>query len=158
MKQVFVLCCFTLPFNLTNKDQNSIKSIMASIFTRIINGELPCYKIAEDAHHFAFLDINPMSKGHTLVVPKEEIDYLFDLENERLKSLMCFAKEIAHGIDRSLGTVRTGVIVEGLEVPHAHVHLIPIYAGKKSFNFSNRPKFSKEEMEAIAASIRGGLS
>lgn len=130
---------------------------MATIFTRIIKGELPCYKIAEDENHFAFLDINPMSKGHTLVVPKEETDYLFDLEDERLQHLMTFAKKIAHGIDRALGTVRTGVIVEGLEVPHAHVHLIPIYAGKKSFNFSNRPNFSKEEMEVIASSIREGI-
>lgn len=100
---------------------------MATIFTKIINGEIPCHKIAEDEHHIAFLDINPVSEGHTLVVPKDEIDYLFDLPDKRLTSLILFAKKIAHVLDRATGCMRTGIIVEGLEVPHAHIHLIPIY-------------------------------
>lgn len=131
---------------------------MATVFTKIINGEIPSYKIAEDEHHFAFLDINPVSRGHLLVVPKEETDYLFDLSDERLQSLITFAKPIAHAIDKALGTVRTAVIVEGLEVPHAHFHLIPMYKKDQVVALGmNKVELSKEEMEATAEQIRKAL-
>ena len=99
---------------------------MATIFTRIINGEIPCYKIAEDDRFFAFLDINPLAKGHTLIVPKKEVDYIFDLDDTLLAGLNVFAKKIARAIDKSVECKRVGIAVIGLEVPHAHVHLIPI--------------------------------
>lgn len=99
---------------------------MASIFTKIINGEIPCYKVAESADFFAFLDIRPQSKGHTLVVPKQEIDYFFDLEDDLYTEMMRFAKRIAKAIDKVVPCQRVGVVVFGLEVPHAHLHLIPI--------------------------------
>jgi len=130
---------------------------MASIFTKIIQGEIPCYKIAEDEHHFAFLDINPASKGHTLVIPKEETDYLFDLNDERLQSLIAFAKPIAHALDKAMGCIRTGLVVEGMEVPHAHIHLIPIYNPKQAFSLGKKVNLTKEEMEAITADIRKAL-
>ena len=126
---------------------------MASIFTKIINGEIPCYKIAEDEHYFAFLDINPISEGHTLVVPKKEVDYLFDLEDEVLAGLSSFAKKIAHAIDHALGTIRTGVIVEGLEVPHAHIHLIPIYYHGQPVSLGRKTEVSKERMTELAQLI-----
>jgi histidine triad (HIT) family protein len=131
---------------------------MASIFTKIINGEIPCYKIAEDDNYFAFLDIFPLAKGHTLVVPKKEIDYIFDLEDETLTGLMVFAKKVALAIDKAVPSSRVGVAVVGLEVPHAHVHLVPLHS-VDDIDFS-RPKLKleKEEMEAIAASIRQHLS
>ena len=97
---------------------------MATIFTRIINGEIPCYKIAENERYFAFLDINPMTKGHTLVVPKVETDYIFDLDNETYLGLMAFAKEVAQAIESSVPCKRIGVAVMGMEVPHAHIHQI----------------------------------
>ncbi|MGM0744322.1 MAG: HIT family protein, partial [Bacteroidota bacterium] len=100
---------------------------MATIFTKIINGEIPCHKIAENDSHIAFLDINPIAEGHTLVVPKKEIDYIFDLSDDLLGDSMIFAKKVAKGIDKALNPIRTGIIVEGLEVPHAHIHLVPIY-------------------------------
>lgn len=131
---------------------------MATIFSRIIKGEIPCWKIAEDGHHFAFLDINPASKGHTLVVPKEEIDYFFDLNDDRLASLMLFAKEIAGAIDRSMGCIRTGVVVQGLEVPHAHVHLIPIYRPEQDFSLGKKVNLTNEEMEETAKKIREALA
>lgn len=130
---------------------------MASIFSRIIQGEIPCYKIAEDEHFFAFLDINPLSKGHTLVVPKQEVDYLFDLDQETYAGLMLFAQKLAKAIDRSVPCLRVGVAVIGLEVPHAHVHLIPLQSD--SINFSDpKLKLDKEEFERIAAAIRSNLS
>jgi len=118
---------------------------MPTIFTRIINGEIPCYKIAENETCFAFLDINPVSKGHTLVVPKVETDYLFNLKDEELSELIAFAKPIAKAIDKAFGTIRTGVIVEGMLVPHAHIHLIPIYSDSQKFSLG-QPKidFTKE--------------
>lgn len=132
---------------------------MPTIFTRIINGELPCYKIAENDTYFAFLDINPSSRGHTLVVPKEETDYIFDLDEERLQGLMRFAKPIARALDAQLSPkpMRTGIIVEGLEVPHAHLHLIPIYEPKQVFSLSESVDIGKDEMENIARQIRAGL-
>jgi len=132
---------------------------MPTIFTRIINGEIPCYKIAENESCFAFLDINPVSKGHTLVVPKIETDYLFDLKDEELAELLAFAKPIAKAIDQAFGTLRTGVIVEGMLVPHAHIHLVPIYTETQKFTLG-QPKidFTIEEMSKIASKIRNELS
>ena len=99
---------------------------MATIFSRIVKGEIPCYKIAEDEHFFAFLDINPVMKGHTLVIPKHENDYLFALDDEELAAMMVFAKKVAKAIEKAVPCKRIGVAVIGLEVPHAHIHLIPI--------------------------------
>ena len=99
---------------------------MATIFSRIIKGEIPCYKIAEDDRFFAFMDINPVSKGHTLVVPKKEADYIFSLGDEELGEMMVFAKKVAAAIEKAMPCKRIGVAVIGLEVPHAHIHLIPI--------------------------------
>ena len=99
---------------------------MASIFSRIINGEIPCYKIAENDKFFAFLDINPLMKGHTLVIPKKEVDYIFDIEDNDLGEMMIFAKQIANRIKDVIPCVKVGVAVIGLEVPHAHIHLVPM--------------------------------
>ena len=99
---------------------------MATIFSRIIHGEIPCYKIAENDKFFAFLDINPVSKGHTLVVPKKEVDYIFTLDDEELGEMMVFAKKVSAAIEKAMPCKRIGVAVIGLEVPHAHIHLIPI--------------------------------
>jgi len=130
---------------------------MPSIFSRIVKGEIPCYKIAEDADYFAFLDINPLAKGHTLVIPKKEIDYLFDVEDDLLGNMMIFAKKIARAIDKSIPCKRVGVVVIGLEVPHAHIHLIPINK-ISDVNFSNpKLKLSKEEFETIAEQIKKAL-
>ena len=130
---------------------------MASIFTRIIQGEIPCYKIAEDEQYFAFLDINPLNEGHTLVVPKQEIDYLFDLDEQILGGLFAFAQKIAKAIEATVACERIGVAVIGLEVPHAHVHLCPIN-GIGDLNFANpKRQFSHEEFEAIAERIRSNL-
>ena len=127
---------------------------MASIFTRIINGEIPCYKIAEDENYFAFLDIFPLAKGHVLVVPKKEIDYIFNLDDTLLAGMMVFAKKIALAVEKSVPCVRVGVAVIGLEVPHAHIHLVPLNH-VEDINFS-RPKLTleKEEMERISGAIR----
>lgn len=127
---------------------------MATIFTKIVNGEIPCYKIAEDDRFFAFLDINPMTKGHTLVVPKTEKDYIFDLDEATYSALMLFAKKVAHAIEKAIPCKRIGVAVIGLEVPHAHVHLIPINQ-ESDMNFKNpKLKLSVEEMNEIAERIR----
>jgi histidine triad (HIT) family protein len=99
---------------------------MASIFTKIINGEIPSYKVAENEHFYAFLDINPLQKGHTLVVPKKEVDYIFDMQDQALADMICFAKDIAIKIKKVFPCNRVGMTVIGLEVPHAHIHLIPI--------------------------------
>jgi histidine triad (HIT) family protein len=130
---------------------------MASIFTKIINGEIPCYKIAEDDRFFAFLDINPLEKGHTLVIPKIETDYIFDLDDDLLSGLHVFAKKIAKAIDKSVNCKRVAVAVLGLEVPHAHIHLIPMN-DLSATNFA-RPKLklTKEEFETIAEKIRKNL-
>ena len=127
---------------------------MSSIFTKIIRGEIPSYRIAENEHCFAFLDISPLAKGHTLVVPKKEIDYLFDIDDELHKELWDFSKKVATALRQSVSCQRIGVAVIGLEVPHAHIHLIPMNR-VSDMNFA-RPKltFPKEEMEQIAESIR----
>ncbi|HLP72373.1 MAG TPA: HIT family protein [Bacteroidales bacterium] len=126
---------------------------MASIFTRIINGEIPCYKIAEDDNYFAFLDINPLKKGHTLVVPKKEIDYIFDMEDKMLSGMILFSKSVASAIKEAYPCNRVAIAVLGLEVPHAHIHLVPMDE-MNDVNFKNpKLKFSPEEFKEIAANI-----
>lgn len=127
---------------------------MATIFSKIINGEIPCYKIAENDRFFSFLDIRPISRGHTLVTTKQEVDYLFDLPDDVLGDMMVFAKSVVRAIDRSMSPIRTGVIVEGLEVPHAHVHLVPIYNEQQKVALGNNIEISEEEMEETAGKIR----
>lgn len=126
---------------------------MSTLFTKIISGEIPSYKVAEDDRYFAFLDINPLAKGHVLVIPKIEVDYVFDLDDETLGGLHVFAKKVALKIEKVIPCKRIGVAVIGLEVPHTHVHLIPIN-NVSDIDFS-RPKlsFSKEEFESIAKRI-----
>jgi histidine triad (HIT) family protein len=130
---------------------------MATIFTKIINGEIPSYKIAEDDNFYAFLDINPLAKGHSLVVPKKEVDYLFDLDDDTLGGLHVFAKKIAKAIEKSVPCKRIGTTVIGLEVPHAHLHLIPIN-GITDMNFE-RPKLklSENEFKELLEQIRTNL-
>ena len=130
---------------------------MASIFSQIIAGDIPCYKIAESEEYFAFLDINPLTKGHTLVVPKQETDYLFDLDDNTYSGLMLFAKKVAIGIRKIIDCQRIGVAVIGLEVPHAHIHLVPI-DGVYDIDFS-KPKLSlsDEELKEIATSISAAI-
>lgn len=126
---------------------------MASIFTKIAQGEIPSYKVAEDEKFFAFLDINPLSKGHTLVIPKAEVDYIFDLEDELLSELHLFAKKVAKAIEKTIECKRIGVVVYGLDVPHAHVHLIPLIEGNE-INFNREKiKLSQEEFISIAKAI-----
>lgn len=128
-----------------------------TIFSKIIAGEIPCYKIAEDDCYFAFLDINPMTKGHTLVIPKLEEDYIFNLDDKILADMIVFAKKVSKAIEKSVSCVRIGVAVIGLEVPHAHIHLIPINK-ESDMNFKNpKLKFSEEEMIVIASEIRKNL-
>ena len=126
---------------------------MASIFTRIIQGEIPCYKVAEDDRYFAFLDINPLSEGHTLVVPKKETDYLFDLDDDTLAGMVLFAKRIAKRIGEKIACKRVAVVVLGLEVPHAHIHLIPINNEKDVDFHREKLKLSPEEFKRISTMI-----
>lgn len=130
---------------------------MSTLFTKIINGEIPSHKIAEDDKHYSFLDINPNSEGHALCVPKKEVDYFYDLSDEEIAELMAFSKKIARAIDKALDPIRTGVLVQGLEVPHAHVHLIPLYTPQQPMELSHTISVSDERMEEIAKSIREGL-
>jgi histidine triad (HIT) family protein len=127
---------------------------MASIFTRIVQGEIPCYKIAENEHFLAFLDVNPLVKGHTLVIPKKEQDYLFDLEDDLFVGLHLFAKEVAIQLKKKIACKRIGVAVIGLEVPHAHIHLIPLNQ-MDDMNF-NREKLtlSPEELTSLAEELK----
>lgn len=129
---------------------------MASIFTRIIQGEIPCYKVAENEQFFAFLDINPVAKGHLLVVPKQETDYIFDLNDQLLADLMVYSKKIALAMEKVIECERISVTVLGLEVPHAHVHLIPLDSSGM-FSFGKKLQLPKEEMAQIAASISGAM-
>ena len=124
-----------------------------SIFTKIIKGEIPCHKIEENEHFIAFLDIMPLKKGHTLVVPKVQVDYIFDLENQTLGDLMIFAKKVAKKIEATISCERMGVAVIGLEVPHAHIHLIPL-EGISDIDFS-QPKLnlSQQELKEVASQI-----
>ncbi len=130
---------------------------MASIFSKIVSGEISAFKIAEDERFLAFLDVFPIVKGHVLVIPKDEIDYIFDLEDETLTDLHLFAKRVAKAIEKAIPCKKIGVAVVGLEVPHTHIHLIPINE-VRDMNFAN-PKltFSSEEMQAIADSIKAHL-
>ncbi|MFT3753921.1 MAG: HIT family protein [Paludibacter sp.] len=130
---------------------------MATIFSRIVAGEIPCYTIAEDERFFAFLDISPLTKGHTLVIPKQEEDYLLNLDDTILADMMVFAKKIGLAIEKSVTCARIGMAVIGLEVPHAHIHLIPI-SSESDMNFRNpKLKLSPEEMCEIAETIREKL-
>ncbi len=130
---------------------------MASIFTKIVNGEIPSYKIDETESCYAFLDINPLAKGHTLVIPKKEVDYFFDMDDKIYGELMQFAKKVAGGIEKAIACKRVGAAVLGLEIPHAHVHLIPINS-EADINFSNpKMKLSGEEFQDIAKEIRDKL-
>lgn len=127
---------------------------MATIFSKIASGEIPSYKIAEDEKYFAFLDINPVAEGHVLVIPKQETDYLFDLEDDVLGELMIFAKRVAIAIREAISCQRVGVMVVGLEVPHAHIHLIPIQK-ESDVSLSNpKLKLTQAEFEAISSNIR----
>lgn len=130
---------------------------MASIFSRIVSGEIPSYKVAEDENYYAFLDINPLQKGHTLVIPKKETDYIFDLSDDELSGMMIFAKKVAKAIGRTIPCLRVGVAVLGLDVPHAHIHLVPLHSGD-DLNFCNSKKqFPAEEMKACAEAIAANL-
>ncbi|MCG6189136.1 HIT family protein [Maribellus maritimus] len=126
---------------------------MASIFTKIINGEIPSYKVAEDENFYAFLDISPVAKGHTLVIPKKEVDYLFDLDDELYAGLQLFAKKVAVGLKKTIPCEKVGVLVLGLEVPHAHIHLAPMQNEADILNFSKKLKFSPGEFEDIRKQI-----
>ena len=129
---------------------------MSSIFTKIIKGEIPCYKIAEDDNFLAFLDVNPNAKGHTLCIPKLEIDKIFDIEDDLYIGLMQFSKKIAIALEKTVPCQRIGMAVIGLEVPHAHVHLIPLNE-MDEMRFQNKVTLSKDEFEALAASIKTNL-
>jgi histidine triad (HIT) family protein len=130
---------------------------MATIFSKIIAGEIPSYKVAEDDRFYAFLDINPLTKGHTLVVPKREVDYIFDLSDEELAAMQVFAKHVALAIQKAFPCKKVGQAVIGLEVPHAHIHLIPMQ--KESDMLFSNPKLSltPEEFKAVAEAIRANL-
>lgn len=127
---------------------------MATIFSRIVAGEIPCHKVAEDEEFFAFLDINPVAKGHTLVIPKEEIDYIFDVEDASLGRMMAFAKRVARAQETAIPCKRVGLAVMGLEVPHAHIHLIPITKESDMHFGGEKMTISQEELASIAALIR----
>ncbi len=126
---------------------------MPTIFSRIVAGEIPCYKVAEDEKYFAFLDINPLTKGHTLVIPKAEGDYLFDMNDEDYVGLQLFAKKVARAIESVISCTRIGVAVMGLEVPHTHIHLVPISSEGDMVISNPKLKLSPEEMQSIADSI-----
>ncbi len=129
---------------------------MASIFTKIIQGEIPCYKIAEDEHCFAFLDINPNAIGHTLCIPKQEVDKLFDLPKERYHELLEFARKIAIALEKAVPCERVGMAVVGLEVHHAHIHLIPI-SQMSEMTFQEKVKLTPEEFQEVADKVKAYL-
>ena len=129
---------------------------MSSIFTKIVNGEIPCYKIAEDENFLAFLDVNPNAMGHTLCIPKQEIDKIFDLDDALYLGLMQFSKKIAIALEKAIPCKRIGISVIGLEVPHAHVHLIPLNE-MDEMRFQNKVRLSKEEFEALVKKIQENL-
>ena len=129
---------------------------MSSIFTKIINGEIPCYKIAEDENFLAFLDVNPNAKGHTLCIPKQEINKIFEMEDDLYLGLMQFSKKIAVALEKTVPCKRIGMAVVGLEVPHAHVHLIPLNE-MDEMRFQNKVSLSKDEFEDLAESIKTNL-
>lgn len=130
---------------------------MPSIFSKIITGDIPCFKIAEDVNFFAFLDINPVSKGHTLIVPKKEVDYIFDVDDSTLGAMMVFAKKVAKAMETVISCERIGVTVIGLEVPHAHIHLIPIDSLHDMDFTKKRVEMTKEEYADLAEQIGKNL-
>ena len=127
---------------------------MATIFSRIVAGEIPCHKVAENEEFFAFLDINPVAKGHTLVIPKAEVDYLFDIDDPKLGRMMAFAKRVARAQEAAIPCKRVGLAVMGLEVPHAHIHLVPITKEADMYFGGKKLSLSSEELAEIAQSIR----
>jgi histidine triad (HIT) family protein len=129
---------------------------MSSIFTKIVNGEIPCYKIAEDANFLAFLDVNPNAKGHTLCIPKQEIDQLFEIDDEQYLDLMRFSKKIAAALQKTVPCKRIGMAAIGLEVPHAHIHLIPLNE-MDEMRFQNKVTMTKDEFDALAKEIQSNL-
>ena len=129
---------------------------MASIFTKIVAGEIPCYRIAEDENYLAFLDVNPNAKGHTLCIPKQEINKLFDLDDQAYLGLMAFAKKVAVALEKTVPCKRIGMAVIGLEVPHAHVHLIPLNE-MDEMRFQNKVSLTPEEFNALAQAIQANL-
>ena len=126
---------------------------MATIFSKIVAGEIPSYKVAEDDNYYAFLDINPLAKGHTLAIPKAQVDYLFDLDDTTLAGLTVFAKKVAHKIKEQTGCVKVAMVVLGLEVPHAHIHLIPMNSEKDVDFTAPKLKLTPEEFAEIAAKL-----
>lgn len=127
---------------------------MASIFSKIVAGDIPSYKVAEDKNYYAFLDINPLAKGHTLVIPKKEVDYIFDLDNETYNGLFAFSRKVSKAVEKCISCKRLGMVVYGLDVPHVHVHLIPLQGIGNEINFSNpKVKLSAEEFSNIANDI-----
>lgn len=130
---------------------------MPGIFSKIAAGEIPSYKIAEDEKFFAFLDINPMAKGHTLVIPKKETDYIFDLDDSLLKDMIAFSKKVAKAIEKAIPCKRVGIMVIGLEVPHAHIHLIPINKESDMSLSNQRLKPEQTEFEETAKNIRANF-
>ncbi|WP_297333556.1 HIT family protein [Flavobacterium sp.] len=129
---------------------------MSTIFTKIVNGEIPAYKVAEDDNFLAFLDVNPNAKGHTLCIPKQEINKIFDMDEQLYTGLMQFAYKVAHAIEKTVPCKRVGMAVVGLEVPHVHVHLIPLN-DMDDFRFINKVKLEKEDFQALAESISNNL-
>lgn len=129
---------------------------MSSIFTKIVNGEIPCYKIAEDENYLAFLDVNPNAIGHTLCIPKQEIDKIFDLDEELYLGLMKFSRKVAKAVEKTVECKRIGVAVVGLEVPHTHVHLIPLH-DMDDMRFQRKVSLTKDEYEQLASDIRANL-
>lgn len=129
---------------------------MASIFTKIVNGEIPCYKIAEDEDYLAFLDVNPNAKGHTLCIPKQEINKIFDMEEEHYLGLMKFSRKVAKAVEKTVPCKRIGVAVVGLEVPHVHVHLIPLQ-DMDDMRFQRKVSLEKDEFESLAKKIKDNL-
>jgi histidine triad (HIT) family protein len=129
---------------------------MSSIFKKIIDGEIPCYKVAEDDNFLAFLDVNPNAKGHTLCIPKQEIDKFFDIEDDLYLGLMAFSKKVAIALEKTVPCKRIGMAVIGLEVPHAHVHLIPLNE-MGEMTFRHKVSLTKEEFESLAKSIHANL-
>lgn len=129
---------------------------MSSIFTKIVNGEIPCYKIAEDENYLAFLDLNPNAIGHTLCIPKQEIDKIFDLDEELYLGLMKFSRKVAKAVEKTVECKRIGVAVVGLEVPHTHVHLIPLH-DMDDMRFQRKVSLTKDEYEQLASDIRANL-
>lgn len=127
---------------------------MATLFSKIVAGEIPCHKIAEDEQFFAFLDINPLTEGHTLVIPKKEVDYIFDLDDEELSAMICFAKKVSKAIEKAISCKRIGLSVIGLEVPHAHIHLVPINKESDIYFGKEKMPVTQDALAVTATNIR----